>query len=300
MKKMDARFRNIAERLINEILTSRQNVSIAIAWFTNESIFDTILKKLDGGITVELILINDHINNRANGLDLSKFIDCGGKLYFSNGQYLMHNKFAIIDSERLVTGSYNWTYNAEFRNNENIVFLSDLSVIEKFEAEFTAIKRNSTEQKDIIAPPPEYSQEINVKAYLKNDLISKSQQAEQEGKLKKSLEAIDEAIKIDQQDDELKKKLEELKRKISPEYHHHVEDGQFSFDFTTKRLLGKEGEIIKVSEPFDDGYENEIYILYVDEYYVECIGNVERSFPKDNLEHHEIKDQTIEVYESFE
>lgn len=34
-----------------------------------------------------------------------------------------HNKFAIFDGKRIVTGSYNWTKNAAKSNNENCLFL---------------------------------------------------------------------------------------------------------------------------------------------------------------------------------
>lgn len=39
-------------------------------------------------------------------------------------QALMHNKFAVIDNERVITGSYNWTLGAN-TNNENIFVFTD-------------------------------------------------------------------------------------------------------------------------------------------------------------------------------
>jgi hypothetical protein len=60
-------------------------------------------------------------------------------------------------------------------------------------------------------------------------------------------------------------------------YHYHVEDGQFSFDFYDKHLIGKEGEVVMT--PIDSVVDCEIYILSIDGFYVECIGNIEREFP---------------------
>ena len=298
---MKALFKNIAERVVKDIRSSRRNLSIAIAWFTNETIFDILLDKLTEGVSVDLIIINDHINNRKNGLDLNKFIKLGGKLYFSNSKKFMHNKFAIIDDKIVLTGSYNWTYNAEFRNNENIVVITNTVVIEQFRKEFKALIQNTTEQKDKVATPPEESNEINAKLYLKDDLVYKSKQADQEGEQKKSIEAIEEAIKIDPQDSELNIKIDEIKKKITPEYTYHVEDGQFSFDFTNSKLLGREGEIIKVpkdqyldnSSYLDNFKERKAYILHIDNYHVLCIGNIKGKFPKDNSAHHRIKKLVI-------
>jgi hypothetical protein len=48
----------------------------------------------------------------------------------------MHNKFCIFDKEALITGSYNWTYSAELRNAENIIFTSEKKVCQGFQQQF--------------------------------------------------------------------------------------------------------------------------------------------------------------------
>ena len=53
----------------------------------------------------------------------------------------MHHKFCIIDDEVLITGSYNWTYNAENRNIENIVISDVSSVVEEYKREFSRLVR---------------------------------------------------------------------------------------------------------------------------------------------------------------
>ena len=37
----------------------------------------------------------------------------------------MHDKFCVIDNQVVITGSYNWTTNAEFKNDENITVQKD-------------------------------------------------------------------------------------------------------------------------------------------------------------------------------
>ena len=70
---------------------------------------------------------------------------------------------------------------------------------------------------------------------------------------------------------------------------YHIEDGQFSTDIYAEKLLGNSGSIIELN---DNGYTVEAYILYVDDNYIECIGNVERSFPKNYLEHNKLEAAT--------
>ena len=48
----------------------------------------------------------------------------------------MHNKFMIVDSTFLVTGSFNWTFQAGKSNQENIVVLDGDYYIGKYNEEF--------------------------------------------------------------------------------------------------------------------------------------------------------------------
>jgi len=50
---------------------------------------------------------------------------------------LHHNKYAIIDSAIVITGSYNWSENAENSNAENVVVLHDAATAAAFTANFT-------------------------------------------------------------------------------------------------------------------------------------------------------------------
>ncbi len=117
-------FSSIRETLLSAFKGANSSIDIAVAWFTNEQLFDTVLSRLEEGVKVRLVMINDDINH-CSGLNLQRFIDKGGELYFGKTGLLMHNKYCIIDGETVLTGSYNYTYYAERSNSENIVCISD-------------------------------------------------------------------------------------------------------------------------------------------------------------------------------
>ena len=132
-------FQDIRAIIINELQRAENEVIIAMAWFTNHDIFDTLLSILDK-IKVKLLVINDDINNRMYGLNFQKFIDKGGLFYFGAPENPMHNKYCIIDRKVLLTGSYNYTYLAESINAENLIKISGAceaieAYIENFEKE---------------------------------------------------------------------------------------------------------------------------------------------------------------------
>ncbi|MBC8052183.1 MAG: hypothetical protein H7Y13_03895 [Sphingobacteriaceae bacterium] len=83
------------------------------------------------------------------------------------------------------------------------------------------------------------------------------------------------------------------------QYLYHIEDGQASFDETMNELKGVEGEIIKILVDENEDYYRDVYILYIDENYVECVGDIERSFPQSPEEHDSLKHKMLEAHAMF-
>ena len=125
----EAIFENIANRIIEEIKAANKSIYIAVAWFTNKSIFEELLKKAKQGCSIQIIISNDEINENSS-IDFELLEKSNGNVYKigNGGSELMHNKFCVIDYNTVITGSYNWSYKAE-SNFENIdAVLSSLGV----------------------------------------------------------------------------------------------------------------------------------------------------------------------------
>ena len=170
-----AHFDNIRQNIIHELDKACEKIVVAVCWFTNQTLFEILMTKLSDGLKVELIIHNDYINNRDTGLNFQKFIDNGGEFYFSNTFNPMHNKFCVIDSKVLISGSYNWTYYAEDRNRENIVLIEEeLETIDAFINEFERLKTLSFKQEKIRKITKFEVDEYNLlsaRNYLANDIV---------------------------------------------------------------------------------------------------------------------------------
>ena len=59
-------------------------------------------------------------------------IRCNEKSY----SILMHNKFAIVDSSLLMTGSLNWTKSAVLLNYDNVLVTSNKSLVDQYSVQF--------------------------------------------------------------------------------------------------------------------------------------------------------------------
>lgn len=139
-----AHFKNIRKEILNSLNLAEEKIQIAVCWFTNQELFDSLCDKIKKGIRVELIILNDFINNREDGLDFQKFIDLGGIFFYSQDDRPMHNKYCLIDDKILINGSYNWTYYAENKNEENVIIHKDKDdLIKCFVENFNRLKEIS-------------------------------------------------------------------------------------------------------------------------------------------------------------
>lgn len=174
MTMIQTYFSNIRQQILNCLEEANEEILVAIYWFTNIDLFNKLCDKLSIGIKVELIIYNDYTNNRNGGLEFQKFIDLGGKFYFSECDKPMHNKFCVIDNKLLINGSYNWTYYAESKNHENIVIIRDTETINKFHKEFNTIKlllqSIKTIEKISIHEIEEFNS-LSSREYLFNDIL---------------------------------------------------------------------------------------------------------------------------------
>lgn len=130
----EAYFENIQDVIVEYLLQAKHSVKIAMAWFTNPVIFNTLLKicKRKNKVEVIILINNDLINNRTNGLPFDKLIQADAKFYIAEPPQLIHHKFCIIDDKIVIDGSYNWTILAEKNNDENIVVIKNGKTIDSF------------------------------------------------------------------------------------------------------------------------------------------------------------------------
>lgn len=155
----EAYFDNIQEIVVRHLSKAKNSIKIAMAWFTNPFIFNNLLRICKRGIEVELLINNDLINNRPNGLPFNKLIQAGANLFIAEPPTLIHNKFCIVDDQIVIDGSYNWTILAEKNNDENIVVIENGSAIDSFIKAFDKLTRKyvSVDSMPVRVPErPEY------------------------------------------------------------------------------------------------------------------------------------------------
>lgn len=124
-------FENIENEISAMISTAESQISVAVAWFTNSRLFDGLNNALQRSVKVKVLILDDLLNRNEFGLDFGLLVNNGAEVRFSKSDRgTMHNKFCVID-DKVITGSYNWTYHANV-NNENIVVIDEPSIANSY------------------------------------------------------------------------------------------------------------------------------------------------------------------------
>jgi len=131
---------NPQKEIIKNINQAEAFINIAMYIFTDREIALPLVKAQERGVKVRLYLDKDQVDYKYSQSRL--LVQKGIKTRISSNNYIMHNKFAIIDNCILLTGSYNWTFSANNRNDENLMVIDDPEIIEIFQNQFINLWTN--------------------------------------------------------------------------------------------------------------------------------------------------------------
>lgn len=123
------------ELLINNIKKAKKTIYGAIYTFTNKDIAEALIKKAKRRVEIKLKLDKEQAKFEYTVTLIKRMKDAGIEIQLiamkTRGDH-MHHKFAVIDEEIIVTGSFNWTRNAATDNNENIVSIKSKDIAKGF------------------------------------------------------------------------------------------------------------------------------------------------------------------------
>lgn len=127
--------------ILEWINRANKSIHIMIYSFTLDSISDALISAYKKGIEVLIIFEKEQISKYSEDIKLK---NAGIIVRYDNNPALMHNKVMIIDSKVVLTGSFNWSAQAEDKNNENLLIIIDNEIAELYEKEFQEIWNEST------------------------------------------------------------------------------------------------------------------------------------------------------------
>jgi len=175
---------NPQKAIIKNINQAETYINIAMYTFTDQEIALSLANAQKRGVKVRVYLDRSQIESTYSVSRL--LVQKGIKVRISSNNYIMHHKFAIIDNRLLLTGSYNWTFAANNKNEENLMVIDDPEIIEIFQHQFVNLWTNkyspdrtkalfNKAKVDILTvfPPPAQSKTktININSASQDELV---------------------------------------------------------------------------------------------------------------------------------
>ena len=124
-------------RLIPLLREAKQSIHMMAFSFTSQAIADELVALDQQGIDVKVV-----VDSSQSGQPSSQFNDLLAQnldIRRDGQAFKLHHKVIVIDGRIVVTGSYNFSENAESRNDENSVVIDTAEVAGIFEREFADI-----------------------------------------------------------------------------------------------------------------------------------------------------------------
>lgn len=131
--------------LISYLKDAKTRIYAAVYMFTDEEIAEALIDAKKRKVDVQIITDQSSVESQHGKISLLCENEITTYVFKTNQKSkkflpLMHNKFAIIDNN-VWTGSFNWTFSANNKNQENVIYTTSKTALEKYLAHFEKLKK---------------------------------------------------------------------------------------------------------------------------------------------------------------
>ena len=120
--------------VLRRLAAARRTLDVCVFVLTCPDLSGALLAASRRGVRVRVVL--DQEMSTCTGSQLAALRRCGVPVFVKPPPFLMHHKFAVIDGEVLVCGSFNWTRQAALGNNEDVIITNNPALVRPYIGEF--------------------------------------------------------------------------------------------------------------------------------------------------------------------
>jgi phosphatidylserine/phosphatidylglycerophosphate/cardiolipin synthase-like enzyme len=128
---------HVLREIMDEVAGAIEAIDIMAFAFTSTDLAKAVVKRIEHGVAVRGLF-----DTRGAGSEYSRddyLAEHGARVFLDQNPYTMHNKVIIIDSDTVITGSYNFTQSAETKNDENALIIHSPAIAGRYRAEFESL-----------------------------------------------------------------------------------------------------------------------------------------------------------------
>ena len=127
-------------QISKSIQSADSKIEFSMMTFTRNDLRDDLINRFNAGVTIRGMIEN--VNDV--GGEFATLVAAGLNVRDDSVTHILHHKYVIIDEDALssdpmvVTGSHNWSSNAEANNDENTLIFHDATIANMYAQEFSA------------------------------------------------------------------------------------------------------------------------------------------------------------------
>jgi phosphatidylserine/phosphatidylglycerophosphate/cardiolipin synthase-like enzyme len=126
------------EHILSAVNSATRCISFLAYSFTSDELAQALIDRSKAGVTVTGVFDKDQYHSNA-GPEYDTLHSAGLDVWLDGNPRLMHHKVIIIDGSVVITGSYNFSNNAEHSNDENTLIIHNPDIAAQYLAEFQHI-----------------------------------------------------------------------------------------------------------------------------------------------------------------
>ena len=112
------------------ISKAQDSIYVQAYGFTSGEIAKALINAHERGVKVRVLLDKSNIGAKHSKMrDIRK---AGIEVSIDKVSGIAHNKVIIIDKQKVITGSFNFTVGADIRNTENVIIVNDREVAKRY------------------------------------------------------------------------------------------------------------------------------------------------------------------------
>ena len=144
-KRTSTRPFTVSEQVVHEFERARYSIWIANIWFTDNAVYNLLMKKLCEGINVEVILSATKILSCDENAKISRFIEAGGEFFpirETDDYSLCRSGFCMVDYSTVMDNGF--IDKSYLQPGYNAYFIREYpeALVEHYFNEYFSIKNN--------------------------------------------------------------------------------------------------------------------------------------------------------------
>jgi phospholipase D len=122
--------RGCAKHILNQINAAQEEIYVQAYSFTSKEIAEALVKAHQRGVKLHIMF--DRTSTTSRGTKTHILKENGIDYIICKVPGIAHNKVMVIDKKTIITGSYNFTTAADFRNAENLLIIEDTKLAQNY------------------------------------------------------------------------------------------------------------------------------------------------------------------------